>query len=730
MQVRVSRTKRKGITYEYAQLVESYRRESDGMPVHRVIASLGALSPLEVENLRISLQASREKKRVLVARKAKSSALPKISANLRYLDLAVLLELWEQGGLAGLLTEILPEGGGEVPAAKVVAALALQRCLEPGSKLSATRWFPGTSMPELIGVAPDSFNNTRIHRVLDDLDNAHASLMAKLPRHLAERDGAFVSLFLDTTDTWFVGSGPPLAASGKTKEGLVQQKIGIALLCSEKGYPLRWETVCGSSADCTVMGNMFRAITRLNWVGDAPVICDRAMGHTAQIVEMDQSGLRYLTALTAAEMCEYAQTLPHQALAKLWPGTSGGPGELERVAEEATVALVAAGMSRADADLLFVDCGTVEREVEPAAAQSADRAPTNSGLQALRLAQQALESVSNNVHSSYAAAARALGISKSLLNKYRGLLALTQEVQRELADNERKPLPVAELLRVAGLANAELQREAVALLLSNTPTLTERPRPASQAPAPEVHSERKLKVRVVAYFNPQLFADKRLRAQRHLDDIRAFINDLNRKLQGPGGRRTKLSALAAVDRKLRSYSLIDAFEVVVDERELAGRTVLQVTATLNQTKWALRRRTDGFTVLVAHPALAHEPLALCRLYRDKDVVEKDFQVIKSVVELRPVRHRTDAKVRAHVTICMLALLLERTLQQRLAGHGSAQAALETLRACHLNRFVPSTDGASAYALTELTQEQQRLLDVLRMRHLAAQDDVVDRLSPR
>jgi len=46
---------------------------------------------------------------------------------------------------------------------------------------------------------------------------------------------------------------------------------------------------------------------------------------------------------------------------------------------------------------------------------------------------------------------------------------------------------------------------------------------------------------------------------------------------------------------------------------------------------------------------------LCRTYRAKDAVETDFQVIKSLIKLRPVRHRTDAKVRAHVTLCMLAL---------------------------------------------------------------------------
>lgn len=55
------------------------------------------------------------------------------------------------------------------------------------------------------------------------------------------------------------------------------------------------------------------------------------------------------------------------------------------------------------------------------------------------------------------------------------------------------------------------------------------------------------------------------------------------------------------------------------------------------------------------------------MYREKDIVEKDFQVIKSVLEIRPIRHRSDEKVKAHVTICMLALLLERILRKNLKG---------------------------------------------------------------
>ncbi len=65
MFVRTTRVKRKGKTYSYAQLVESHR--VDGKPRQRLIASLGRLSELQVENLRTALAAAARGEAVALA---------------------------------------------------------------------------------------------------------------------------------------------------------------------------------------------------------------------------------------------------------------------------------------------------------------------------------------------------------------------------------------------------------------------------------------------------------------------------------------------------------------------------------------------------------------------------------------------------------------------------------------------------------------------------------------
>ncbi|MDP2314272.1 MAG: hypothetical protein Q8P41_15325 [Pseudomonadota bacterium] len=75
------------------------------------------------------------------------------------------------------------------------------------------------------------------------------------------------------------------------------------------------------------------------------------------------------------------------------------------------------------------------------------------------------------------------------------------------------------------------------------------------------------------------------------------------------------------------------------------------------------------------------------LYFENNLVEKDVQAIKSAIELRPIHQCTDVKLRAHVTVCMLALLTQRILADRLKAKAvkmSPASALEALATTHLN----------------------------------------------
>ncbi len=696
MHVRVCRVRRGGKICEYPQLVESYRRKSDGMPAHRVVMGLSHLTPLELDNFRTSLGASREGKKVVVTRGAGRRPL-KPTKNFEYLAVAVLLEVWREWEFDELFGDLLPIGDAVVAPSAIVVALVIQRCVAPGSKLYAERWFPKTALPELLGVSLDSFHNTRVHRVLDGLDQIGCELMAKLARRYAARDGAFAALFVDVTDTWFVGHGPPMAEWAKIKEGTVRRKVGIVLLCNEHGYPLRWEVIRGKESDKQSMARMVSSISGLSWVGDTPLVCDRAMGNTAQIRQLLDTKIRFVTALVSTEFGSYTDAVPHQAFADFVVAKCNTQKEKKELAARAGKLAESAGMKKVDDKLYVLDLGVVERPAtnEMNADASASGEEVDNTIKAMRHGRQMREAVAEGRASSLAAAGRGLGLGKSVTKRYRRLANLSEGIQLAVLDGKASGVTIDELLKLIKHSDVEEQQQAFEQLAAQAPRRAGKPKTKTPTAGSQA-GEDAVRVRAVAYFNPEMFVEQREGAQRRLAEIAAFVDNLNRRLAAPCSKMTEGKIFADVHQKLRRYEFIEAYEVQVSKqpRVEGGRDQYVVELTLKAQEWRRRRRYDGFSLLVAHPDVKQSAVELCRLYRSKDKVEKSFETIKSFVKLRPVRHRTDAKVRAHVTICMLALLLERTLNRKLGEKWTAQSALDELGSCNLNYFRAAEEAAA------------------------------------
>ena len=731
MHLRRATVRRKGKVLRYAQLVESYRRASDGMPLQRVVAGLGQLDDQAYENLKAALEASRSGNAVVIGSSVVDKRPPKPKNTLRYLDLAVLLQLFRNWKLDELFEALIPSTSTEIPAWAVIAALTLQRCVAPGSKLLAERWFPTTALPELLGIAPAQFNNTRVHRVLSKLERVTPQLMTRLPRRYVQQSGPFSSLFIDVTDTWFVGHGPQLAERAKTKEGRVERKVGIVLLCNAQGYPCRWHVVSGKRGDSDVMSEMVREVAHLNWIRNTPLVCDRSMGHTVHLEALYKLQVHFVTALVRSEFDAYTTGIPHQRFAEMlaMPLDDGQAiGAIVKTAKQTS-------LTRISDELFVLDLGLLERNVSDEEALS-DTSTTlecvggDRTAQAIQLGKTVVAMVQSGAASSCRRAAQTLGLAPAQGKKYaRVVNRLAPDIVNDIVEGRVIGLSLAELVEfTAKHPDVMKQRPHFDKLAQQVAARGGRPKRATHKSVPIRHTKHEaapqpIRFRGVAYFVPELFVQQRRTAQRRLDDIRRFERQLNERLLSPHSRMTRNKIAAAVDRKLRSNDLIETFHVDITCQQEQGRKQYKVAITLDPVKWARRRRYDGFCLLVAHPDVTLSAAELIALYRSKDLIEKDFESIKSLIKLRPIHHQTDEKVCAHVSICMLSLLLERTLRNQLSC--TAKEAIELLAPCTLNRY-----GGTAYNITEVDPAQRAILKRLKLNHLVDDDDVVETLTPR
>jgi hypothetical protein len=156
--------------------------------------------------------------------------------------------------------------------------------------------------------------------------------------------------------------------------------------------------------------------------------------------------------------------------------------------------------------------------------------------------------------------------------------------------------------------------------------------------------------RLVACRNPVLAADR----ARTREDLLAATEKL----------------LAPLIARVRSGRLQGAAEIGVEAGKVitTDKTGKHFTVTITDTTLTVTRKQDqidaeaaldGFYVLRT-PVPAHQldAAAVVTAYKNLKYVERDFRHIKSDdLDLRPVFHRLEERVRAHVLICMLACYL-------------------------------------------------------------------------
>ena len=125
---------------------------------------------------------------------------------------------------------------------------------------------------------------------------------------------------------------------------------------------------------------------------------------------------------------------------------------------------------------------------------------------------------------------------------------------------------------------------------------------------------------------------------------------------------------------------------------------------------------DGKLVLVTNVADLSAEQIVAR-YKSLADIERGFHVLKSEIEIAPVFHRLPDRIRAHASICFMALVLHRVMRQRLKLAGSAlspEAALRQLRRIQRHQ-VRIDDAAPIAGISTIHADQTDTLAALQIK---------------
>jgi transposase len=112
------------------------------------------------------------------------------------------------------------------------------------------------------------------------------------------------------------------------------------------------------------------------------------------------------------------------------------------------------------------------------------------------------------------------------------------------------------------------------------------------------------------------------------------------------------------------------------------------------------------------------------LYKKLALVEQAFRNLKTVqLEIRPVYHKTDERIRCHVFLCMLAYYIQWHMNQRLKPlfqsdgknkyrRWTFENVIERLKS--VRREVVTVEDTNCTVVSTPDEEQKRILDLLKV----------------
>jgi hypothetical protein len=221
--------------------------------------------------------------------------------------------------------------------------------------------------------------------------------------------------------------------------------------------------------------------------------------------------------------------------------------------------------------------------------------------------------------------------------------------------------------------------------------------------------------RLVVAHDPIKAAEQSALRDEGIAKLEQRANELAGKLDGQDGGRVWRG------RKLSDSGAKARFFHEVCEAHLANIVRVDLksdlfTYDIDPRALARARLMDGKLLLVTNvnDLSAAEVVERYKALAD---IERGFRVLKSEIEIAPVFHRLPDRIRAHASLCFIALILYRVMRSRLRLAGSPQspeAVLASLRRIQ-HHTITINDNPPVSGVSTITRDQANAMAALKVK---------------
>ena len=175
----------------------------------------------------------------------------------------------------------------------------------------------------------------------------------------------------------------------------------------------------------------------------------------------------------------------------------------------------------------------------------------------------------------------------------------------------------------------------------------------------QIYEDVRKGVRFIMAYSPEIAKQSRESRQQRLEKADAWLKPVLERLAKPEGKGRKTTPQGTYDRirdYLRDRNLLRWYQV-----ELADGT-LGLKKNRKALNW--EASVDG-VLLLETSDMALPAQDIVKHYKELSEVERGWRCLKSSLQLRPVYHWTEQRIRAHIFICVIALQMERWMRNKL-----------------------------------------------------------------
>mgnify|MGYP000978040666 CR=1 FL=1 len=180
--------------------------------------------------------------------------------------------------------------------------------------------------------------------------------------------------------------------------------------------------------------------------------------------------------------------------------------------------------------------------------------------------------------------------------------------------------------------------------------------------------------RYILCFNPEKFIEERKQREEKISSIERYFTQYNKELLKARKTRNKKTIEYQLYSYLKKRQSLNLFTIhLVPHRIKKNKTSIittyQIRYKINLKKLNLLKMTDGTYCIKTNLPQQHNEYFIVSSYRQRRKVESSFHYLKGFVEIRPFYHQKEERIKGHITVCILAYLIQITTEYLLKKAG-------------------------------------------------------------